>query len=129
METSVDPAVEAKFVEGWRRLQRHEYAAAAQLFKEVIRTAPGSPLVEDAAYWRTVALSSEGLGSEAAGAMQSFLSSYPRSERAGKVRVALGWLRLKSGARQLARESFEEALEDSDPEVREAARQGLRFME
>jgi TolA-binding protein len=128
-EAETDSTAETLFVEGWRQLQRHEYREASRLFREVLRASPGGSLAEDAGYWLTVSLSSEGQGTEAVRAMERFLGSFPQSPRAGKVRVALGWLHLKSGARQLAKETFEDALQDADSEVREAARQGLRFLE
>jgi TolA-binding protein len=128
LRAAPDSAIEALFVQGWSRLKRQEYADAARIFREVIRDAKGSPLAEDASYLLTIALSGEGRRTEAVQAMEAFLSSYPHSARAGKVRVALGWLRLKSGASTLARDAFQDALGDPDREVREGAQEGLRAL-
>jgi len=58
-----------------------------------VRTlAPDSALVEDASFWRAVALARGKRIADALSAFREFLDGYARSARAGEASAALDWL-------------------------------------
>lgn len=116
---------ESAFQEGWTALREAEHSAAAEAFA---RVDPSSPMVEDAAFWRAVALGRAGRDEAATREFEVFLARYPRSARRGEATVSLGWLLLRQGRGDQARARFEEAGRDADVAVRRSAQRGLRAL-
>ena len=113
------------FARAWALLRDGNFRAAATAFGEAEVAARGSPLEEDALYWRAVA-TARLKDAQAATLFCTFLDRFPSSPRASDVRVALGWLRLKEGSRQAAERLFLDALPNASPQTTASAREGLR---
>ncbi|MFO0579051.1 MAG: FecR domain-containing protein [Polyangia bacterium] len=123
--TPTASVAERAFDEGWAALQRGEFGAAADAFGRIDSLAGSESLVEDARFWRAVALGRAGrLGAEA-DALGRFLSLHPGSARAGEASAILGWLLLKQGRLDEAAQRFQAAALDSRDEIRKSARAGL----
>jgi TolA-binding protein len=113
------------FDRGWRLLRQGDVAQAATAFEKAQRLAEGTPLEEDALYWRAVA-AGRSKDQRATGLLAEFLGRFPSSPRAGAAAVALGWLRLAEGKTDEARALFERAVADPATDVKVSAREGLR---
>lgn len=118
-------AEETSYDEAWVALRSGEFARAASEFARVVLLAPDSPLVEDASFWRAVALARGKRSLEAVSAFHDFLAIYARSARAGEASAMLGWLLIDAGALDEAARRFDAAAGDPDPAVRRSARSGL----
>jgi tetratricopeptide (TPR) repeat protein len=117
----VGPA-EAAFNEGWSALRSGAYREAAQAFERALQTGESSKILEDASYWKAMALTRAGSEKQAIAALQEFLASYPRSPRVGEAEVVLGWKLLRAQERDAALLHFRAAASDPVPKVRESAR-------
>ncbi|HEY8143645.1 MAG TPA: tetratricopeptide repeat protein [Kofleriaceae bacterium] len=118
-------ASEVAFGRGFRALRRGNYGEAGEQFEAAIASGPGSPLVDDARYWRAVALARSGQTGAAREALGEFLRLHARSPRAGEAQVMLGWMLLEAGDRAGAFRRFKSAAGDRDPAVRASAEKGL----
>ena len=118
-------ASEVAFGRGFRALRRGNYGEAAEQFESAIASGPGSALVDDARYWRAVALARSGQTDTAREALGEFLQLHARSPRAGEASVMLGWMLLEAGDRTGAFRRFKGAAGDRDPTVRASAQKGL----
>lgn len=116
---------EVSYDEAWAALRSGEFPRAARGFARVVLLAPDSPLVEDASFWRAVALARSKRGVEAVAAFHDFLGGHARSARAGEASAMLGWLLVDAGALDEAARRFDAAAGDPDPAVRRSARAGL----
>jgi TolA-binding protein len=119
------PAEEAAYDTAWAALRIGDFDRAAEGFARVVLVAPDSPLVEDASFWRAVALARGKRGTEAVSAFRDFLDGFGRSPRAGQASAMLGWLQIDAGAFDDAARRFTAASADPDPKVRDSARAGL----
>jgi TolA-binding protein len=118
-------AEEKSYDEAWVALRSGEFARAASEFARVVLLEPDSALVEDASFWRAVALARAKRSLEAVSAFHDFLALYARSARAGEASAMLGWLLIDAGAFDEAARRFDAAAGDADPAVRRSARSGL----
>jgi TolA-binding protein len=121
-------AAEELFAQGFEALRLARYDLAVARFAASIAAGDAirdAPLTTDARYWLTIALARAGRRGEAARSLADFLVRYPRSERAGRASVTLGWLLLESGDAAGAAARFRTALGEPDAAVAEGARQGL----
>ena len=118
-------ASEVAFGRGFRALRRGDYGEASEQFEAAIASGHGSPLVDDARYWRAVALARSGRTASARDALGEFLRLHARSPRAGEASVMLGWMLLEAGDRTGAFRRFKAAASDRDPTVRASAEKGL----
>ena len=123
-EAAIDPSTLA-YQEAWSALRAGDHAGAARGFERVVAIAPRSPLVEEAWYWRAVALARSHQDPEARMALAAFLEHYPTSPRAGPAAAMLGWLVFDAGDLDGAEARFVLAAGDAAPAVRESAQQGL----
>ena len=119
------PPSQPEFRAGWNAMRSGDHAAAAASFA-ASRRAAGSALAEDATYWEGVALARGGKPAEATTALRRFLSTYPRSARAGEASARLGWLLLDAGKPDAAKPLFEAALADPVAWVGRRAKSGLK---
>jgi hypothetical protein len=113
------------FDDGWAALRVGAYARAAAAFDRAIAVAGKQDIVEDATFWRAVALARDGQVIAAAHVLEAFLRAFPRAARAGEAHVMLGWLLFERGDHTTARPHFEAAVGDSSSRVRASARDGL----
>ena len=118
-------AEEVSYDGAWAALRIGDFAHAAAGFARVALLAPDSPLVEDASFWRAVALARGKRSAEAVAAFHDFLDGYPRSPRAGQASAMLGWLLIDARALDEAARRFAAAAGDPDPAVRTSSRAGL----
>jgi ferric-dicitrate binding protein FerR (iron transport regulator) len=118
-----EPA-EAAFNAGWDALRLGRPAEAAKLFGRAADLGRGEAMIEDAVFWRAVALDRAGAHGPAADGMREFLQRFPSSVRRGEVSVMLGWKLLASGDPAGARVLFESALSDPVHWVRASAARG-----
>jgi TolA-binding protein len=118
-------AAERAFDEGWSALQRGEFGPAAEAFARIESAAGSESIVEDARFWRAVALGRSGQSQAEAYALRRFLSLHSGSSRAGEASAILGWLLVKQGQFDEAKQRFQAAARDSRDEVRQSARAGL----
>jgi TolA-binding protein len=127
--TPAQPSVaERSYEAAWQALRTADYTAAAAGFARTIEL--GSPLSEDAAFWRGVALARgfrlhAGSSVPARDAFATFLDRYPRSPRAGEASAMLGWLLVDAGDPAAAAPRFTAAKDDPVDSVRASARRGL----
>jgi TolA-binding protein len=121
-----DVSATASFDRAWSLLRHGQTQAAAAAFAEVERQARGSPIEEDAAYWRAVAVARSGDSGIARRLFGEFLRRFPESSRAGEAALAFGWLLLEAGDLDQARSAFERAARDASAPVRARALDGLR---
>ncbi len=125
----VQPSVaERSYEVAWQALRAADYTAAADGFARTIELA--SPLSEDAAFWRGVALARAfrlhaGTSAPARDAFVAFLDRYPRSPRVGEASAMLGWLLVDAGDPAAATARFTAAKDDPVDSVRASARRGL----
>jgi len=118
-------AEELAYDDAWTALRTGDFARAAGGFARVVLLAPDSPLVEDASFWRAVALARGKRSAEAVSAFRDFLDGFARSPRAGEASAMLGWLLIDARALDEAARRFTAASADPDPKVRDSARAGL----
>ncbi len=127
--TTAPTAAELAFEDGWAAMKSGRYRVAATEFRRVAIATGNTQLAQTGQYWLGVALARSGQSALARSAMQEFLTRYPRSGRAAKVSVMLGWLLYKAGDRLGARRRFEAASRTGGNSVRASARDGLRALD
>ncbi len=121
----VSPA-ESAFKRAWTAMRAKRYRDAAAGFGRVIALTPTGSFAPDARYWRGLALMRAGDTGAGRAALESFLVNHASSPRVGEVSAMLGWLHLKAGRKQLARQYFKAAVDDPRDDVRTSARAGLK---
>ncbi len=121
---TVDPG-ELAYQEAWSALRAGDHLGAATAFERAATLAPRSAHVEDAWYWRAVALARAGKAVEARTAFSAFLEHHGNSPRAPQASTMLGWLLFEAGELDAAASRFSAAAEDSAPTIRDSARSGL----
>jgi hypothetical protein len=124
-QTGIAFPAEAAFNAGWDALRIGRPAEAAALFGQAADIGSGASILEDAVFWRAVALDRSGAQASAADAMREFLQRFPASVRRGEASVMLGWKLLQNGDPAGARALFESALGDPVPWVRASAANGV----
>jgi TolA-binding protein len=115
--------IELLFEEGWAALAAGDPRGAAGVFERAARSAPDDPLAEDAWFWRASSLA-KAKSPAAPGALDQFLSRYPRSPRAGEASAVLGWLLLDADLDR-AEALFRVAAADRVSAVRASGTKGL----
>lgn len=115
---------ELRYQEAWGAMRVNDFGRAIAAFEGVLGD-PGSPLAEDAAYWRAVALGRAGRDTEAIGALRHFLGAWPGAARTDEVQTMLGWLLHARGDDLGAGRAFRAALSSPTLRVRESASRGL----
>jgi TolA-binding protein len=113
------------FDDGWASLRVGDFARAATAFERALAVTGDPRVIEDAAFWRGVALARGGEVIKAAHVFTAFLTAYPRSARSGEAHVALGWLLFERRELAGASAEFEAALADTSARVRDRAAAGL----
>jgi TolA-binding protein len=124
---AISPA-ERAFMDGWTALRKGRHQAAAESFAlaaEQNKDTTNAALVEDARFWRAVALARAGQHQPAVAALREFLRHHPTSVRFGEARVILGFQLLREGQLDEAQRCFESAQQDSHSQIRDSARSGL----
>lgn len=116
---------ELAYDDAWAALRGGEFEHAAASFTRVALLAPDGSLVEDARFWRAVALARAHRSAEAVAAFRDFLAAHARSPRAGQASAMLGWLLIDARAFDEAARRFGAASGDPDPAVQRSARAGL----
>jgi hypothetical protein len=119
-----DPATVA-FGHGMALLRASNLPAAAVAFEQAATLSPSGTLAEDASYWHAVTLNKAGAPDAGREALESFLTRFPRSARAGETSVRLGWLLLDRGLPADASSRFRAGLADRSSIVRKSAQAGL----
>lgn len=119
---------EAEFRRGWTMLRAGDAGGASKAFAKACSDA-GADAREDACYWSGVAAKRAGQTSAARDALAKFISSFPRSTRAGEAAALLGWLLYDGGDLDGAERRFRVAAKDRVPSVRESADRGLTAIE
>ena len=87
---TADHPSEVAFREGWAALGAQDYPTAAEAF--TVAAEPGSPVRQDAAYWRAVAWMRASQAAEAERAFRSYLETFPDADRADEAALLLGRL-------------------------------------
>lgn len=123
--TAARNSEELSYDQAWEALRANNFTRAASGFSRVVLLAPDSALVEDASFWRAVALARGKRSAEALAAFRDFLDAYPRSARAGEASAMLGWILIDARAYDEAERRFRAAAEDGNPAVRTSATAGL----
>jgi hypothetical protein len=118
-------AEEQAYDQAWEALRANDFARAASGFARVQLLTPNGPLVEDAAYWRAVALARGQRSAEAISAFRDVVDAHPRSARTGEASAMLGWLLIDQRAFDEAARRFTAAARDGNPVVRNSAQAGL----
>jgi hypothetical protein len=113
------------FERAWRLLNAGKAADAAAAFRDVEAKSRGDAIVEDALFWRGVALERAARPADARAVLLQFTSQFPHSERIGEASAMLGWILLDAGDTNEARRAFERAENDKVDRVRASARSGL----
>lgn len=119
---------ELAFLDGWTALRQGRHQAAATAFGRAADQSDGNAsasLLEDARFWRAVALARAGQRQPAVAALRDFLSHHPSAVRFGEASALLGWQLLREGQLDAAQRCFESAEKDSHAPVRDNARAGL----
>ncbi len=114
------------FDDGWEALRTGEFTAASKAFERAIAQTSDPSTLEDAAFWRGVALARAGELGTAAQVFEAFLIAYPASPRGGEVAVMLGWLLFERGDTASALRRFELGARDPSARVRDSAAAGQR---
>lgn len=117
-----DPPAERAFRRGWASLREGNYAQAATAFADA--SLEGSPVREDATYWRAVAELRAGRSTRAEQSFEAYLEAYPRGSRADEAALLLGRLLWARGDTEGAQPWLQRASASADPAVRGKA-QGL----
>ncbi len=118
-------ASERAFRDAWATFARSDMVRAAELFAEVERLSPGSPLAEDALYGRCVALERADQRDEAVRELRRYLRRYPSGARSDEVALALAAFEAEAGAHDEARRLYGQALASPVDTIRSRARAGL----
>jgi hypothetical protein len=113
------------FEDGWVAMRSGDFAAAAKAFERVTVVTSEPRIVEDATFWRGVALARTGEVGTTSHLFTAFLKSYPTSERAHEVHVMLGWILFERSDVVDARRHFEAGMKAPSARVRQAAAAGL----
>lgn len=113
------------FDEAWVALKAGEFRKAASSFERTVTMSSDTQLIEDATFWRGVALARGGEVATAVHVLTAFVQGYPSSPRAGEANVMVGWMLLERGDRADAKSRFEAGLRDPSPRVRDSATEGL----
>lgn len=124
---TISPA-ERAFLDGWTALRQGHHQVAAACFTRAAEPGGGAPsasLLEDARFWRAVALARAGQRPLAVAALRDFLQQHPGSGRAGEATAILGWQLLRAGQLDQAQRCFATAEKDSHAAIRDNARAGL----
>ena len=121
------PDPQAAFEQGWSALRSGDFKTAEKALGEA--AAGADPISEDASFWRAVALARSGKRAQAVRSLQSFLSRFPGSPRAGEASVMLGKMLLDSGNLNGAEARFRAALQDPGSRIRASAAAGLAAVE
>jgi TolA-binding protein len=116
---------ERAFAEGWGSLRRGQFEVAASAFDRAVATGAGEPILEDARFWRAVALARADRRKAAIAALRDFIARHPTSPRFTEASSILGWQLVKEGMTKEAEQRFQAAAQASQPAVRESARAGL----
>lgn len=122
---TVSALVERSYDQAWEALRASDFNRAAGGFARVVLLAPDGPLVEDASFWRAVALARGQRADEARSAFRDFLDSFGVSPHAGEASAMLGWLLIDARSYDEAAQRFTAAVRDANPAVRHSARAGL----
>ncbi|MEZ4459437.1 MAG: FecR domain-containing protein [bacterium] len=115
---------ELRYQEGWAAMRESEFSRAASAFEAVIAD-PTSALVQDASYWRAVALGRAGRKSEASKALGSFIQTFPDSPKVAEAQAMLGWIHLENHDSAAARKAFEAAASSNVDAAKKSATRGL----
>lgn len=121
-------AAELAFMDGWAAMRQGRHQAAAASFARAAERSEGTPsasLLEDARFWKAVAVARSGPRPLAITALREFLRHHPAAVRAGEASAILGWQLLREGQLAEAQRCFEAAEKDSHAPIRENARSGL----
>lgn len=121
--------VEAAFLRAWQLHKRGQFEAAAELFLLVMDSGDEHDIVEDALYWRVIALESAGRRASAIEASELYLSRYPHASRREAVELRLAWLELARGRLVAARALFQKLTQSDKRTVRTEAEKGLERAE
>jgi TolA-binding protein len=124
-EEPAESAADREFRQGWRALAEGDAEVAAQRFGRAIESGASDGVVEDARFFRGVALARARRPEEARRVLEDYLQRHPRSERAGEAQVLVGGLLLDAGQLDQAAALFRNAVADGVPEVRRSAVAGL----
>ncbi len=114
--------------EAWDAMRRSNFARAAGAFSRVLLLAPESALVEDASFWRAVALARGKRNGEAIIAFRDFLDAHAGSSRAGEASAMLGWMLIDARDYDEAARRFKTAASDVHAAVRASATSGLAVL-
>ncbi len=123
---SLSIQAEQAFAEGWQALRKKRYLKARSAFEKSLELSPQGPLVEDAQYWRAICLAHLQENSHATESLRDFIRNYPQAARKGEAKVQLGWLLLKQGQKEAARQVFSDSLADPSPLVVRSAQAGIK---
>jgi TolA-binding protein len=123
---SARPLEERAYDQAWGALRANDFARAASGFARVLLLlTPDSALVEDASFWRAVALARGQRTVEAVSAFRDFVDGFSTSARTGEASAMLGWLLIDERAYDEAARRFRLAARDASPAVRKSAQSGL----
>ena len=128
MKPAADAAgasVERSYDQAWGALRAGDFHRAAGGFARVLLLDPDGPLVEDASFWRAVALARGQRAAEARSAFRDFLDGFGASHHAGEANAMLGWLLIDTRSYDEAAQRFTAAAGDANLTVRRSARAGL----
>jgi hypothetical protein len=117
--TPVEHPAERAFREAWQAFAGGRFADAARAFADADEE--GSPVREEARYWRAVALLRAGDDRAAERAFRGFLKSYPGAPRGEEAALLLGRALLGRGDAVAAKPWLERAAKSEDARVRERA--------
>ena len=118
--------VQQAFDAGWVALRAGDFTSAATAFERATAITTDQRMLEDATYWRGVALARAGEVGVARHVFTAFLTAYPASPRATEVSAMLGWILFERGDLAEAKVRFEAALKSPSLEVRESAAAGVQ---
>ena len=117
--------LEQHFQLGYALLKAGKSADAARELGAAADAGGDDPLAADARYFQAIALVRAGRKTEAEHALVAFLDRAPKSIRRGRAVITLAHLISERGDTASARNWYESALADADPDVVSAARAGI----
>jgi len=117
--------LERHFQDGYALLKANKPADAAREFGAAADAGGDAPLAADARYFEAMALVRAGRKTEAERALVAFLDRAPHSLRRGRATLSLARLIAERGDSASARNWYNAALGDPDPDVAAAARAAL----
>ena len=118
------PSVAVQGANAFRLLAAGRYEAAAVAFRRTAEVGP-VPIRPDAAYYAAVAAARAGRRAEAIEGFDEFTQRYPKHPQFHAAHVARGWLLLKAGRSESARQAFEIGVTARDARIVAAAKNGL----